>query len=136
MKNSALCFFIITISYMTSVESLICDTCTCNNGIVNCTDSGVIDILDLWDHADTLKDAILLQFDYDNIVHVKQLPPSKVVYLSLKYNKINKIDELAFTHLKFMKQLDLRYNCLTTENLKPNIFKVPKRLKINLFRVY
>lgn len=109
---------------MTNGETLICDTCTCKDGIVNCTDSGLTDILDLWDHTEALNDAILVNFDYNGIVHVKQLPPSKVVYLSLQHNKINAIDDFAFAHLSSLKDLDLRYNCLTTESLKPAVFKV------------
>lgn len=108
---------------MISGESIICDTCTCKNSIINCTENGLTDILDLWDHTEVLKNATLMHFSYNNIVHIKQLPPSKVKYLSLRHNKINTIDDYAFTNLMFLVELDLSYNCLTTDTLNPNIFK-------------
>lgn len=107
-----------------SGESLLCDTCKCSNSIINCTENGLIDILDLWDHAEVLKDAVLAHFDHNNIVHVKQLPPSKVKYLSLQHNKINKIEDNAFKNLLYLVELDLSYNLLTTESLNLNTFKV------------
>lgn len=84
-----------------------------------------MNILDiLGDHANILKNATIIQFDYNGIVHVKQLPMSKVKYLSLRHNKINVIDDMAFTNLKFLAELDLSYNSLTAEKLKHNVFKV------------
>jgi len=115
---------IIIITCVVSGESILCDTCTCKNSIINCTENGLMDILDLWDHTDVLKDATLMHFDDNGIVHVKQLPPSKVRYLSLRKNKINKIDEMAFINLKLLLELDLSYNSLTAESLNPDIFKV------------
>lgn len=115
---------IILITCVVSGESILCDTCTCKNSIINCTENGLMDILDLWDHSDVLKDATLMHFDDNGIVHVKQLPPSKVRYLSLRKNKINKIDEMAFINLKLLLELDLSYNSLTAESLNPDIFKV------------
>lgn len=81
-------------------------------------------ILDLWDYADILKNTTIMQFDYDEIIQVKQFPLSKVKYLSLRHNKINIIDDMAFTNLKFLVELDLSYNSLTSEKLKHNVFKV------------
>lgn len=133
LKNVATCILIIIVTYVNSSESLLCDTCTCSNSIVNCTDNGLIDILDLWDHSEVLKDATLMYFDYNNIVHVKQFPLSKVRYLSLRHNKLNKIEDNTFTNLKYLVELDLSHNLLTTESLNPNIFKVGTT---NLFRFY
>jgi len=124
LKNVASCMLIIVVTCVASGESILCDTCTCKNSIINCTENGLIDILDLWDHTEILKDATLMHFDDNDIVHVKQLPPSKVRYLSLRKNKINKIEEKAFIHLKSLIELDLSYNSLTAESLNPEIFKV------------
>lgn len=124
LKNIASCMLIIVVTCVTSGESILCDTCTCKNSIINCTENGLIDILDLWDHTEILKNATLMHFDDNSIVHVKQLPPSKVRYLSLRQNKINKIDEMAFRNLKLLLELDLSYNSLTAESLNPEIFKV------------
>lgn len=115
---------IIIATCVVSGESILCDTCTCKNSIINCTENGLIDILDLWDHTEDVMNATLMHFDYNGIAHVKQLPPSKVKYLSLRQNKINKIDEMAFIHLKLLLELDLSYNSLTAESLNPDIFKV------------
>ncbi|CAH1738117.1 unnamed protein product [Aphis gossypii] len=124
LLNVASCMLIILITCVVSGESILCDTCTCKNSIINCTENGLMDILDLWDHSDVLKDATLMHFDDNGIVHVKQLPPSKVRYLSLRKNKINKIDEMAFINLKLLLELDLSYNSLTAESLNPDIFKI------------
>lgn len=115
---------IIAVTCVVSGESILCDTCTCNNSIINCTENGLIDILDLWDHSEVLQNATLMHFEYNSIVCVKQLPPSKVKYLSLRQNKINKIEEMAFMNLKLLVELDLSYNSLTAESLNPEIFKV------------
>lgn len=124
LKNVATCILIIIATYVNNGESLLCDTCLCKNSIINCTENGLIDILDLWDHTEVLKDATLMHFEYNNIVHVKQLPPSNAKYLSFRHNKINKIEDNAFTNLKHLIELDLSYNLLTTDSLNPNTFKV------------
>lgn len=105
-------------------QSMICDQCSCKNNIINCTETGQIEILDLADHSDVLENAVLMHFDYNDIEHVKQIPPSKVEYLSLQHNKIKQIDNAAFKRLKFLKELDLSYNSLTTERLNADVFKV------------
>lgn len=84
----------------------------------------IIGILELWDHMDILKNATLMHFENNGIMHLKQLPPSKVKYLSFRHNQISKIDKFAFTHLDFLVELDLSYNRLTTESLNSNVFKV------------
>lgn len=124
LKNVATYILIIVLScVIRSGESFICDTCTCTNSIINCTENELSDILDLCDHLDVVRNATLMNFSYNSIVHVKQLPPSEVKYLSFRHNRINAIDDYAFAYLTFLVELDLSYNCLTTENLNSNIFK-------------
>ncbi|VVC27839.1 Hypothetical protein CINCED_3A010861 [Cinara cedri] len=125
LKNNTICFLLIVVISAKKSECYLCDTCTCKNAIINCTENGDMLILDiLWDHADIFKNATIIQFDYNEIIHVKQLPTSKVKYLSLRHNKINVIDDMAFINLKFLAELDLSYNSLTTEKLKHNVFKI------------
>lgn len=124
LKKITRCSIIIVIAYAVIGESMICDRCTCKNSIINCTETGQIDALNLWDHSDVLENAVLMHFDYNDIEYVKQLPPSKVKYLSLQHNKIKKIDDAAFEHLNYLVELDLSYNCLTTDRLNANVFKV------------
>lgn len=124
LYNVAICTVIIIVTSVISGESLICDTCVCKNSIINCTESGSIDVLDLWDHSNILENATLIYFENNGIVNVKQLPPSKVKYLSLRHNEINKIDKLAFGNLWLLVELDLSYNRLITESLSFNVFKV------------
>lgn len=121
---------IIVVTCAVGGESIVCDTCTCENSIVNCTENGLIDILDLWDHTTVLENVTFMHFDRNDIVYVKHLPPSIVRYLSFRQNKISKIDEMAFANLKFLLELDLSYNRLTAESLNPDIFKV---IFINIF---
>lgn len=92
--------------------------------MINCTEIGSLDILDLSDHTDVLVNATLMHFDRNDIVEVKKLPPSRVKYLSLRHNRIRKIDDSAFTDLKSLVELDLSHNSLTTESLNPDVFKV------------
>lgn len=117
-------FLVIIVSCTVGGESFMCDSCKCENSQINCTDTGVNEILDLWDHSDDLYNATLVHFDNNKIIIVKKLPESKVKYLSLRHNKISKIDDLAFSHLKFLVELDLSYNSLSSENLNSEIFKV------------
>lgn len=124
LKYIASCMLIIIVICVVSGESILCDTCTCKNFIINCTENGLMNILDLCDHTEVVKSATLMHFDYNGIQRVKQLPPSKVRYLSLRQNKINKIDEMAFLNLKLLLELDLSYNSLTAESLSPDIFKI------------
>jgi len=124
LKNVAFCITIIIVICAISGESLLCDICTCENSIINCTETGQIDILDLEDHTEALKTVTLMYFNYKSIVHIKQLPSSKVKFLSFRHNKINTIDDYAFTNLKSLIELDLSYNCLTFDGLNPNVFKV------------
>ncbi|XP_025204556.1 leucine-rich repeat-containing protein 70-like [Melanaphis sacchari] len=123
-SNVASCVLIIIVTCVASGESILCDTCTCRNSVINCTENGMMNILDLWDHTEIVNNATIMHFNYNGIVHVKQLPPSKVSYLSFRKNKINKIDEMAFMNLEFLLELDLSYNSLTAESLNPDIFKI------------
>lgn len=123
-KNVEICFSIIIATYAISGECFICDTCVCQNSIINCTESGLINILDLWEHQGILKDATLMHFDYNGITQIKKLPSSKIKYLSLRHNQINSIDDLAFTNLMYLVELDLSYNYLTTDDLNQYTFKV------------
>ncbi|XP_050440621.1 leucine-rich repeat neuronal protein 2-like [Adelges cooleyi] len=113
----------ILIRNVVSDGTQLCDTCTCTDFSVNCSDKGQIEILNLWNHEVALSEAVIIHFDYNNIVHVQQLPPSKVKYLSLQHNRISKIDDFAFANLHSLIDLDLSYNALTPDTLDSNIFK-------------
>lgn len=117
-------FLLIIVSFTVGGESFVCDTCKCENSQINCTDTGVNEILDLWDHSNVLENATLMHFDNNKIIIVKKLPGSKVKYLSLRHNKISKIENLAFSNLMYLVELDLSYNSLSSENLNSDIFKV------------
>lgn len=121
-KNVAISIIIATCAI--SGECFMCDTCVCENSIINCTEKGSINILDLWDHTDILMNATVMCFDYNDITHVKKLPPSKVKYLTLRHNQISTIEDSAFINLMYLLELDLSNNYLTTADLKQNIFKV------------
>lgn len=123
-KNGESYLVIIVVTCAIVGEGMICDECTCTKSIINCTETRLVDILDLWDHTNVLEEAILMHFDHNNIVRVKELPPSKVKYLSFQHNKINKIDNMAFKHLNNLVELDLSYNFLTTDSLHSDVFKV------------
>lgn len=117
-------FFVIIVTCTIGGEGFMCDTCKCENSQINCTNSGVDEILDLWDHSNVLDNATLMHFDNNKIIVVKKLPESKVKYLSFRHNKISKIDNLAFSNLMYLVELDLSYNSLSTEKLNSDVFKV------------
>lgn len=117
-------FLVIIVTCTVGGESFMCDTCKCENSQINCTNSGIDGILDLWDHSNVLDNATLMHFDNNKIIIVKKLPESKVKYLSLRHNKIIKIENLAFSNLMYLVELDLSYNSLSSENLNSDAFKV------------
>ncbi|XP_025423011.1 leucine-rich repeats and immunoglobulin-like domains protein 1 isoform X2 [Sipha flava] len=125
-KNVVIYISIIIATCAISSECFICDTCVCQNSIINCTENGLINILDLWEHTETLKDTTLMHFDYNGITHVKKLPSSKVKCLTLRHNQISSIEDLAFINLIYLKELDLSYNYLTTDDLNQNTFKISR----------
>lgn len=112
-------------------ESLICDSCACESTTINCTGAGIDDVLDLTDYSDVVLDRTIMYFDYNSFVRVKQLPPSKVKLLSLRHNRIDRIDKLAFTNLQSLMELDLSHNSLTTDCLTSDVFKVNFRLFVS-----
>lgn len=75
---------------------------------------------------DTKIDYEVLQFDINNIVSIETEFPTlgfalKVVDLS--HNKIKKISNKIFANLNFLEEIDLSFNELTVESLKPEIFE-------------
>lgn len=124
LVKTVLCILIVIETCAITGESILCSTCTCENSIINCTENGNLDVLDLWDYEANIKNATLMHFAFNNIMHVKVLPPSKVKYLSLRHNSIIRIDSSAFSNLQLLAELDLSYNRLTSESLNADVFKV------------
>lgn len=118
------CFLIIVVSCAIGGENLVCDVCICAYSQVNCTETITNEELDLSDHSEVLYNKTLMHFNKNNIIIVKQLPRSKVKYLSFRHNKISKINNYAFSNLMYLVELDLSYNYLSSENLNPEVFKV------------
>lgn len=65
-----------------------------------------------------------VDFENNHLIHLKQFSYSPINSLILRRNQITKIDERAFKELINLTELDLSYNSLTSEILKPNVFEV------------
>lgn len=63
------------------------------------------------------------RFDNNGIDVVTQFPNLDIRILSFKNNKIRKIEARAFRNLTLLERLDLSYNRLTYEALRPNVFE-------------
>lgn len=123
-KTAVLCILFVIGTCVITGESMLCNTCKCGNSVINCTENGIVDVLDLWDYEAEIQNATLMHFAFNDIMQVKVFPPSKIKYLSLRHNNINEIEISAFSNLHSLVELDLSYNLLTTERLNANVFKV------------
>lgn len=64
-----------------------------------------------------------LRFDNNGIAIVTQFPPLEIRYLSFRHNVIHQIEKAAFKNLTLLEHLDLSFNRLTSDVLKPAVFE-------------
>lgn len=63
------------------------------------------------------------RFDNNGIEEVTQFPKLDIRTLSFRHNKIRKIEPRAFRNLTLLEKLDLSFNYLTYEALRPEVFE-------------
>jgi Leucine-rich repeat (LRR) protein len=113
------------------LENVICKKCNCNadKNIIDCSKKGLKKMFsyDDWAALNATNDSYEeLLMDHNNIESIDvQFPPLKfpLKRVILSNNKINKIAKSAFGNLTYLEELDLSYNEMTAQTLKPDIFK-------------
>ncbi|XP_026673875.1 leucine-rich repeat neuronal protein 3-like [Ceratina calcarata] len=65
----------------------------------------------------------IMLFKNNSLVHVKAFPKVGIKKLILQHNEITSIDDRAFKQIINLTELDLSYNYLTGEALRPSVFE-------------
>lgn len=103
----------------------ICIECECSGEtprIIDCTDRN----LEAIPNATTWPQNVEIEarFEHNSLVHLKPLGPIPgLERLSLSHNRITLIDDMAFENLTSLTFLDLSNNQLTSDVLRPHVFK-------------
>lgn len=74
-----------------------------------------------WNSSGSQTDIVRLE--NNGISTVNAFPSLNIRFLSFKHNVITKIEKNAFKNLTLLEHLDLSYNKITTEELKPEVFE-------------
>ncbi|XP_057330557.1 leucine-rich repeat neuronal protein 3-like [Microplitis mediator] len=98
----------------------ICTICECTEIEINCSDRHLSHHFENNRWSDTRLE--LVTFEDNSIVHLKPFPNSTIIKLSLRRNRISKIDDNAFQEIRNLSELDLSHNQLTSDVLLPTIF--------------
>ncbi|KAL1110418.1 hypothetical protein AAG570_007949 [Ranatra chinensis] len=104
-------------------NALVCEICECSKSEVDCTSRGLENHFNDSQWTSAAITAEHVNFENNYIVHLKPFPLLGLTHLSLRNNHITSIDDITFKNLKNLTYLDLSYNHLLSENLKPHIFK-------------
>ncbi|KAL0130696.1 hypothetical protein PUN28_002374 [Cardiocondyla obscurior] len=105
----------------TNEPTSVCDVCSCTDSYIDCTNRSLETHFDSkqWFNI-TAKE---ITFEHNQLVYVRPFPAIVVQKLILRRNRIVRIDVGAFKELSNLIELDLSYNQLTAEYLKPHIFE-------------
>ncbi|XP_055309698.1 leucine-rich repeat neuronal protein 2-like [Sitodiplosis mosellana] len=114
----------------TVVKQDICQICDCNvkEKFLNCANENLYKLFNVkdWDTVISAnKSAALANVDFDNngIEIVTQFPTLEIHTLSLRRNKIRKIEKRAFYNLTLLEKLDLSDNKLTHAAMQRDVFE-------------
>lgn len=110
---------------------MICKKCNCDAStkIIECSGKALTKMftVDDWAALNATKDDYeVLKLDNNQLENIDvQFPtlrfPLKVI--DFRHNKIKQIVKNAFTNLDYLEEVNLSFNEMTTENLKPEIFE-------------
>lgn len=115
----------------------VCLKCICHKKVlikplytVSCSHLGLRDTfrnLGQWpEYSQQQETRMSVNFDWNDIQHLKKFPNIPgIVSLSLRHNKMTKIEGSAFVELDNLKVLDLSYNQLTAEGVQADVFHGP-----------
>ncbi|XP_054277969.1 leucine-rich repeat neuronal protein 2-like [Macrosteles quadrilineatus] len=99
----------------------LCQKCVCSKDELNCDYAGLEDHFDDSEWNGT--DQTIVSFGHNYIIHLKPFPQLPVTNLSLSHNWIARIEPACFKQLANLTQLDLSHNRLTSDQLRPDVFK-------------
>ncbi|KAG5679879.1 hypothetical protein PVAND_009416 [Polypedilum vanderplanki] len=112
-------------------SSEICKKCKCNpdEKVINCSKKGLTKMftVDDWSALEEVGDEYeILRMDHNLLDEIDVPFPtlkSALKIIDFSHNKIKKIVKNAFTNLSYVEEIDLSYNDIPTEALKPNVFE-------------
>jgi len=112
-------------------ENVICKKCNCDAStkIIECSGKLLTKMftVDDWAALNATKvDYEVLKLDNNQLESIDvPFPPLRFALkvIDFRHNKIKKIVDKAFTNLSYLEEVNLAFNLLTTENLKPEIFE-------------
>ncbi|XP_037916667.1 slit homolog 1 protein [Hermetia illucens] len=109
----------------TTTAPPICETCTCKNDTktLDCSNKEMKTWLTQAEWAQVNNTFEILRFDHNDFETVDVFPILNVKQLILSHNQIVKIAVGAFKNLQQLVSLDLSYNNLTSQNLRPEAFE-------------
>lgn len=106
----------------------ICSSCHCDSKAktINCASMNFFHLFtpDEWATVNANETAVAnVRFDNNGIAIVTQFPSLAIRYLSFRHNVIHQIEKAAFKNLTQLEHLDLSFNRLTSDMLKPAVFE-------------
>ncbi|XP_059479910.1 leucine-rich repeat neuronal protein 2-like [Neocloeon triangulifer] len=103
----------------------ICSKCQCTPGtstLVDCTDKALTAVPNATEWPKDV--AIEARFDHNRLVHLTSMGSIPTLEkLSISHCQLTLIDDLAFMHVPNLTYLDLSNNQLTSETLRPQVFR-------------
>ncbi|KAG7214149.1 hypothetical protein KM043_001500 [Ampulex compressa] len=99
----------------------LCSSCNCTGEIINCSNRGLENHFE--DSQWPTMRAKEITFAGNELVRVRAFPRLAVERLTLRENRITKIDYCAFKQLDGLTELDLSRNQLDSEMLQPHVFE-------------
>ncbi|CAO1298801.1 unnamed protein product [Diamesa serratosioi] len=115
----------------TGKDNVICKKCNCiaKTKTIDCSNKSLSKLFtdDEWKTFNAAEDVYeILKLDHNQFVNVDVVFPvlkSPFKVIDLSHNKIASISPKVFMNLKYIEELDLSYNTLTSEFLKPEVFE-------------
>lgn len=115
----------------TPAENVICKKCNCDvkAKVIECSNKALTKMFSFDDWAAlnaTSDDYEVLKLDHNQFENIDVAFPAlrfPLKVIDFRHNKINQIVKNCFTKLDYLEEIDLSFNELTTEKLKPEIFE-------------
>lgn len=114
-----------------ATDSVICKKCNCDAEykIIECSDRGLTKMFSVEDWVALNQTDVkyeVLKLDHNLLTNIDVKFPElhfPIKFISFRHNKISDIVKTAFKNLDSLEELDLSFNELTSDKLKPEIFE-------------
>lgn len=114
-------------------ENVICKKCNCDakTKTIECSNLGLEKMFttEEWAVVNATDNVYeILKFDHNLLENIDVPFPAlkfPVKIVNFRHNKINQITKKAFGDLKYLEEIDLSFNKLTSDKLKPEVFEGP-----------